>query len=487
MQARVVPFSARLIFTLLLVQSVTGVAQVTWRRSYGGTGIDEARSVLECAMGGYLVAGTTGSFGSGSSDFYLLRLDGAGAPAWSQAYGGPQADACAGAIESDAGFIVAGTASDGPLGGYDFSVVGLDADGAELWQRSYGGADWDLCNGLIALPDGALLFGKSYSEAGPQGVGIAIRINMEGEQLWELRHPAMEESAYSGAALLGNGTVAIAGSIRNDDGSLDGLLLAVGLDGEIGWIATQGGDGDDWFESVVGDGAGKVVALGVSDSGSAMERIFVVAYGQEGQFAWEHRYGNTADAGGTAITTAHGQGFVLTGYNTLNAGNRDMIFTMLDADGWFQSGNNYGNGRPADGKAIARASDGGYIVAGWVDDVGPGPRAVYVVKCDAQGQTAGLGVEGFVDPLPVPEVARRQAISLAPNPAGSGDSIELIGDPTGPLHYAIQDLAGRVIVPRRRLQGRHLHLPPGITGPLLCVLEGPSFGRLAIPFIIADR
>jgi hypothetical protein len=46
-----------------------------WTRTYGGTNDDEGYSVQRTPDGGYIVAGKTNSFGGGSSDVWLLRLD----------------------------------------------------------------------------------------------------------------------------------------------------------------------------------------------------------------------------------------------------------------------------------------------------------------------------------------------------------------------------------------------------------------------------
>ena len=62
------------ITTGLLAFSASG--QSTWRRTYGASGSDNGASVISCSDGGFLVAGSTGSFGGGAGDVYLLCSDG---------------------------------------------------------------------------------------------------------------------------------------------------------------------------------------------------------------------------------------------------------------------------------------------------------------------------------------------------------------------------------------------------------------------------
>jgi hypothetical protein len=46
-----------------------------WNQTYGGTESDRARSLLAASAGGYIVAGTTLSFGAGHSDILLIKTD----------------------------------------------------------------------------------------------------------------------------------------------------------------------------------------------------------------------------------------------------------------------------------------------------------------------------------------------------------------------------------------------------------------------------
>jgi hypothetical protein len=48
---------------------------VIWAKTYGGTDWDGAYSVQQTSDGGYIVAGTTWSFGAGSDDIFLIKTD----------------------------------------------------------------------------------------------------------------------------------------------------------------------------------------------------------------------------------------------------------------------------------------------------------------------------------------------------------------------------------------------------------------------------
>jgi hypothetical protein len=64
-----------------------------WARTYGGASTDVANSVQPTADGGYIVAGSTSSFGAGGTDAWVLKLDASGSILWQKTYGGAGHDA----------------------------------------------------------------------------------------------------------------------------------------------------------------------------------------------------------------------------------------------------------------------------------------------------------------------------------------------------------------------------------------------------------
>jgi len=97
-----------------------------WRKTYGGAGIDKARSVQQTADGGYIVAGTTESFGAGSGDFWLVKTNSAGNMQWNKTYGGARWDMAESVQQTaDGGYIVAGSTESFGAGRADFWLIKL--------------------------------------------------------------------------------------------------------------------------------------------------------------------------------------------------------------------------------------------------------------------------------------------------------------------------------------------------------------------------
>jgi hypothetical protein len=83
---------------------------VIWTQTYGGQGDEQFGGLRETADGGYVVCGTTSSYGAGSYDICLLRLDSAGNLLWQRTYGGADNDRAGDvALADNGGYVVAGS------------------------------------------------------------------------------------------------------------------------------------------------------------------------------------------------------------------------------------------------------------------------------------------------------------------------------------------------------------------------------------------
>ncbi len=63
-----------------------------WSKTYGGDTIDIGYSVQMTSDGGYIITGSTRSFGSGEEDVYLIKTAANGNPVWLKSYGGAGSD-----------------------------------------------------------------------------------------------------------------------------------------------------------------------------------------------------------------------------------------------------------------------------------------------------------------------------------------------------------------------------------------------------------
>jgi len=153
---------------LILIGSVSIVsAQTSWWRTYGGTGSDYGYSVQQTLDGGYIVAGSTGSFGAGGGDFYLIKTDASGDALWTRIYGGTGYDYGYSVQQTlDGGYIIAGYTQSFGAGSYDVYLIKTSASGDTLWTRTYGGTGAEYGEKVQQTADGGYIVAGTTSSFG---------------------------------------------------------------------------------------------------------------------------------------------------------------------------------------------------------------------------------------------------------------------------------------------------------------------------------
>ena len=97
-----------------------------WTRKYGGSGIDRGEYFTKTPDGGYLIVGSTESFGAGGSDVWLVKTDSLGNTEWTKTIGGTEDDYGKYVqVTSDSGYIVTGGTHSYGQGDHDVWVIKL--------------------------------------------------------------------------------------------------------------------------------------------------------------------------------------------------------------------------------------------------------------------------------------------------------------------------------------------------------------------------
>ena len=158
-----------------------------WEKTFGGSDNDGAWFIQQTIDGGYIVAGYTKSYGSGWYNAYLLKLDGAGNKVWEKVFGGSSWDEARSIQQTnDGGYVVAGYTSSFGAGSYDVYVLKLDTSGKEVWSKTFGGSSDDLAWSIQQTNDGGYIvagYTKSFG-AGSEDVYI-LKLDANGNKLWE--------------------------------------------------------------------------------------------------------------------------------------------------------------------------------------------------------------------------------------------------------------------------------------------------------------
>ncbi|MFB6257911.1 MAG: T9SS C-terminal target domain-containing protein, partial [Flavobacteriales bacterium] len=153
---------------------------IQWEQNYGGSAFDEAVSIVQTSDSGFAILGNSrssnGDVGgnNGNLDYWVLKLDESGTIQWEKNYGGSDADVPGSIVQtSDSGFVVAGFShsQDGDVGGTsgssDYWVLKLDGSGTIQWDKTYGGTGDDEGRTVVQTSDGGFaVAGYSNSSDG---------------------------------------------------------------------------------------------------------------------------------------------------------------------------------------------------------------------------------------------------------------------------------------------------------------------------------
>ena len=130
-----------------------------WMQTFGGTGSEEGRSIQQTNDGGFIITGYTESYGMGGADVFLVRADENGNQLWTRTYGGATDDFGKAVQETrDGGFIIAGSSNSFGKG-IDTYLIRTDAEGNSVWEYTYGKESDDFGNSVDQTKDGGYIIG----------------------------------------------------------------------------------------------------------------------------------------------------------------------------------------------------------------------------------------------------------------------------------------------------------------------------------------
>lgn len=154
---------------LLIKTNSAGSAE--WTKTYGTSGPENAYSVVQTSDGGYLLGGSTRSYG-GTEDALILKITSAGALEWQNYFGGANDERASSAIQTtDGGYLLAGYTKSYGAGLADVYLVKVDQSGNMTSSGTFGGVNDDFGYDIVQLQDGSCVITgdtRSYIHAPSQ-------------------------------------------------------------------------------------------------------------------------------------------------------------------------------------------------------------------------------------------------------------------------------------------------------------------------------
>ena len=168
------------------IVKLDSAGSVEWNRTYGGSLADSCWSLLQTGDGGYLALCLTASFGAGNNDVWLVKVDSLGEVEWEQTYGGEKSESVSTLVEAgDGGFVLACSTTSFGSGSSDVWLLKTDAVGNLMWNKTIGGFSVEYANTLIAASDGGYVFaGSTKSVAANSTEVLLVKVDSSGNVEW---------------------------------------------------------------------------------------------------------------------------------------------------------------------------------------------------------------------------------------------------------------------------------------------------------------
>lgn len=140
------------------VMRLNSVGDTLWAKAYGGNSIDGSSDFIQTKDGGFLLVGNTFSFGAGGSDVYAVKIDRNGTVLWEYAYGGINNDFGNSVVQTqDSGFVISGSSESFGSGQRDVYVLKLDSIGTLVWSKVFGGTGNESGKSILELANQDLI------------------------------------------------------------------------------------------------------------------------------------------------------------------------------------------------------------------------------------------------------------------------------------------------------------------------------------------
>lgn len=265
-----------LIIASLLIGTGASFAQ-GWEYNYGNpsTVYDRLYSGVEVSDG-YVGAGYTTS----PSGSYIIKVDDNGAMIWERKYGNYTT------INSirktdDGGFILAGTHSNGS-NDTDIKLIKTDADGYQLWERTFTGAFMNSGHYAEQTSDGGYVLSctrnRDLHDQYDTGDICLIKTDATGSAVWDENYGGTGYDAAASVTSTNDGGYAIVGTTINSVYANGTFVIKTNATGDTLWTRVFGQNYDSGI-SIKEDNLGNLVLLNSNSFGPTIQLIKLSSVG----------------------------------------------------------------------------------------------------------------------------------------------------------------------------------------------------------------
>ena len=419
-------------------------------------GINNDKGIAFCELNkGIVLTGTTRSFGEGSEDIWLVKVNEDFIYQNAIEWGSVHHDISSDIISTvDGGIVVLGYSWDAPGARTGIVLAKYDSSLSNQWTSYFSGTSNDLGYSLIQTSDNGFLAVGIDKSVGEIGACSVIKVNENGVLEWQQFYDTENKDIGIDVLELNDGSIftlinssSFEGKLSNSSDYLSNeashlmLIKSDNLGNEI-WRKFYGNQKHSFGKKIISDGNGDFLIVGSSlNNTNGSFDIILRKIDPSGIVIWRKNFGGNGYEYGNNITVSPTGEILLTGYSnsfTSNL-NPDLFAIKTDNNGEEVWSLNFGGENAEYGNDGIFLEDGNIALLGTTKSTIDGNENILLIKTSPNGEILDTLNSSLTFNNPVP--------LIYPNPAFSNFNIFFgHNSSTSNFKFTMFDLNGKVVI-----------------------------------------
>lgn len=360
---------------------------VQWSKTFGEGNNVSGGPIQQTKDGGYILCGMLETprteTHKNKESAWLIKTDANGNKLWDRMFDGGYINSLQ--QTSDDGYIMCGTTESYGADKANIWLIKTDAEGNKIWDKTFGDNKGALGESIQQTTDGGYIVCGTKELYGDDNDDIwLIKTDAEGNKLWNKIYGGEHDNLGCSAHQTADGGYVLCGIIkyRPTDYEINTWprLVKTDNDGNMLWDKTLG-PGNQQCGPMIQSTDGGYVLCGDSMIVMATIQVLLIKTDINGDTLWEKKFGSKGIAFGFSVQQTTDGGYIICGvkYKPLGSGT-SMWIIKTDADGNKLWDRLFSDEKWSSGNSIQQTADGGYIICGTTSPYIEGAHSIQLMK-----------------------------------------------------------------------------------------------------------